>query len=172
MFNLIPLPYKLLGAGVLVAGLFAGHAYRVSAAYDRGYAQAQTDQKNKENAELVAANDKVRKLEATIESNRAAGIEQRAQEKLNYAQQLIGITADFQSGAERLRCPSTTVVTTPAQGTNPSPASGPAAAQGGYLMPGTAAVVQRIARTDYENVQHYNEVVRLYNEMREACNRE
>lgn len=171
MLKIIPWYYKLLGAGLLVAGLFAWHQHSVSSAYKQGHKDALAQVQAADNAELLAEQAKVRELEGKLASTVQAGVMARAEEKLNYAKDLQEISARIASGAERLRCPAVTVHTPAAPG-NTTPASGPAAAEGGYLMPGTAAVVQRIARTDYENVQHYNEVVRLYNEMREACNRE
>lgn len=170
MFKLIPLQYKLLGAGILVAGLFAWHQYSVSSAYSKGHKDAMGQVQAADNVALIAEQAKVRELEGKLASTIQAGVTARAEEKLTYAKELQDISARIASGAERLRCPAVTVHTPAAPG-NTGAASGPTAAEGGYLMPGTTAVIQRIARTDYENVQHYNEVVRLYNEMREVCNR-
>lgn len=169
MWKLIPLQYKLIGAGVLVAGLFATHLAKVSDAYNAGKKDAMAAVKEADNQELLLAHERANKLEAELIATQQRGVIQRAEEKLAYAKDLQDISARFASGAERLRCPSVQVHT-PANPANTAPASGPTTAEGGYLMPGTAAIVQRIARTDYENVRDYNEVVRLYNEMQAACN--
>lgn len=169
MLKLIPLPYKLLGAGLLVAGLFAWHQYSVSSAYSKGHKDAMRQVEAADNAALVAEQAKVRTLEAALETERNKGVEQRAKDKLDYANSLIDINARIASGAERMRCPAVTVHTPAAPG-NTGAASGPTAAEGGYLMPGTVAVIQRIARTNYEDVRDYNAVVAEYNKMREACN--
>lgn len=169
MFKLIPLQYKLLGAALLVAGLFAAHQWRVNSAYSNGHKDAMKQVEASDNALLVAEQGKVAKLQSDLEAARNKGMEQRAKDKLDYANSLVDISARIASGSERMRCPAVTVHTPAAPG-NPANPSRPAAAEEGYLMPGTVAVIQRIARTDYENVRDYNALVKLYNEMRAACN--
>lgn len=166
--SLIPFKFKILGAGILIAGLLITHVIRVNMAYSDGKQDAMNAVAAQDNARLLEEQAKVAKLEKQLNEAIQSGVVQRAEERLKYANDLIGITDRFQSGAERLRCPSVTVHT-PTNSGNPTSPGRPASEEG-VLVPGAAAVIQRFARSDYENVRDYNEVVRLYNEMMKACN--
>jgi len=52
--NIIPLPYKIGAAVVLVGLLVAGHVARVSAAHERGYAAAVTDRAARDAVAVVS----------------------------------------------------------------------------------------------------------------------
>lgn len=169
MLKLIPWYYKALAVLLLLGGLFAAYHFRIEAAERAGFVKAMKQVEEFDNKELLAAHAKVALLEKQIADAVQAGVTARAEEKLKYATSLIDISARIADGSERMRCPAVTVHTPAAPG-NPTNPGRPTSAEAGYLMPGTVAVIQRIARTDYENVRDYNALADLYNKMRAVCN--
>lgn len=105
MIGLIPLPWKIGGAAVLVGALIAGHLYRVKAADNAGYARAVSQravldaaaimERTKENAALTAQQDAINAKITKGKNNEIATLRARlAADRVRVGPAICGGSAD------------------------------------------------------------------------------
>lgn len=154
---------------LFVVGCYCWHLFAMHGAYTNGFNKAVKDRATSDSAEIVRAAAYSAQKEAVLRNEISKGVDERSLLKAENEKYKTDIDARITAGTERLRCPAAPVrgQTAPA---SPATASGPAAAQGEYVVPEVALDVLSIARDSAQNVWDYNSLVKQYNDVVTMCN--